>query len=252
MLKREMERQGQRLFRWRSYLPLALLPLVVLVFLQSGWMESVLGEGVENAWDFFCLAVALSGLAMRAYISGHVPAGTSGRNTKAQKADVLNTTGVYSLMRHPLYFANFIGFIAMVLLVKSIVFTLFAATAFFLYYERIVAAEESFLESKYGTLYREWAARTPAFFPPPSRWVAPTLPFSWRAAVNREFHGLLLIATVFFISELSEATVLEHRSVASWMHDEPFWILFFAASAIVYLAMRVVRKQTTWLVVPGR
>jgi len=252
MLKHEMERQGQRLFRWRSYLPLILLPLVVLVFLQSGWMESLLGERVENAWDFFCLAVALSGLAMRAYISGHVPAGTSGRNTKAQKADVLNTTGAYSLLRHPLYFANFIGFIGMVLLVKSIVFILFAATAFFVYYERIMVAEENFLETKYGALYRKWAARTPVFIPRPSLWVASKLPFSWRASVNREFHGLFLIATVFFISELSEATVLEHRTATSWVHDEPFWTLFFAASAVVYLAMRMVRKHTTWLVVSGR
>ena len=252
MLKDDMERHGQWLFRWRSYLPLVLLPIVVLVFLQSRWMMELLGVRVEEAWDYLCLTIAIGGLLLRAFIVGYVPAGTSGRSTDVQRANALNTTGAYSVVRHPLYFANFIIFIAFAMLLKSLVFILFAAAAFFIYYERIVLAEEDFLQRKYGEQYRLWAERTPSFVPRPSAWVPAALPFSWKTALSREFHGLFLIATVFFISELAEAMVLEHRTFASWFHEEPVWLVFFVFSAAIYMVLVVVCKRTALLRVSGR
>ena len=185
MLKDDMVRQGNWLFRWRSYLPLILLPVAVSVFQYTGWMSAAFGEPVEEGYDYFCLLIALAGLAMRVGTVGFVPAGTSGRNTHAQNAAALNTTGFYSLSRHPLYFANFLVFIAFVLLLKSFVFTLFSGVVYFIYYERIMLAEEQFLESLYGQSYRDWAAKTSAFLPRLSGWAAPALPFSWRSASRK-------------------------------------------------------------------
>ncbi|MGB8874133.1 MAG: hypothetical protein WCC75_12145, partial [Desulfobaccales bacterium] len=39
---------------------------------------------------------------------GLPPRGTSGRNTQGQVAETLNTTGIYSLVRNPLYLGNFL------------------------------------------------------------------------------------------------------------------------------------------------
>lgn len=252
MLKDDMVRQGNWLFRWRSYLPLMLLPVAILVFQNSGWMTQLFGEAVEEGYDYLCLVIAFSGLAIRIATVGFVPAGTSGRNTTAQNAKALNTTGLYSQMRHPLYFANFLVFIAFVLLFKSLVFTLFAAVAYFIYYERIMLAEESFLESLYGQKFRDWAKATPAFLPRLSGWVAPSLPFSWRAAAGREFHTVFLIASVFFLSELLEGTLVDGLSVGNWMREEPFWSWLLLSGAAVYLVVRLVKKRTKWLVVAGR
>jgi protein-S-isoprenylcysteine O-methyltransferase Ste14 len=252
MLKDDMVRQGNWLFRWRSYLPLILLPVAVSVFQNTGWMAQTLGEPFEDGYDYFCLLIALTGFAVRVATVGFVPAGTSGRNTHAQNASTLNTTGFYSLSRHPLYLANFLVFISFVLLLKSFVFTLFAGVVYFIYYERIMLAEEQFLENLYGQAYRDWAARTPAFLPRLTGWVRPALSFSWRSAVGREFHTVLLIAAVFFATEMLESVLVDRESFTQWLRDEPVWAWILCGSGAIYLLVRTLKKRTTWLAVAGR
>ncbi len=106
-LREEMERSGNWLFRWRSYLPLLLLLPMTLAIERSHAL------GVRDArpdfWPLVCMGVSFFGLAIRVAAVGYAPAGTSGRNTKAgQVARSLNTTGMYSLVRHPLYLGNFV------------------------------------------------------------------------------------------------------------------------------------------------
>ena len=104
-LREEFEHSGNWLFRWRSYVPLALL--IVMVLALANFKHPAGNHRPDMLWDLFCLAVAMSGLGLRIYIVGHAPDRTSGRNTKSQVADTLNMTGMYSAVRHPLYFANF-------------------------------------------------------------------------------------------------------------------------------------------------
>jgi protein-S-isoprenylcysteine O-methyltransferase Ste14 len=252
MLQQELVSQGNWLFRWRSYLPFLILPLAATSFRNSTWVNEAFGNGFEEACDITCYLLALAGLALRVLTVGFVPAGTSGRNAVQQNADALNTTGIYSLVRHPLYFANFIVFIAFILLFKSFLLALFMSVAYFLYYERIMMAEEKFLETKYEDRYRAWAAKTPAFLPRLSGLVAPALPFSWRSALLREFHTLFLITTAFAIVEMLEALVLENQTFVEWLADEPVWPVLFVFSAVVYLVVRVIKKKTRWLKVKGR
>jgi protein-S-isoprenylcysteine O-methyltransferase Ste14 len=252
LLKHLMIRQGHWLFRWRSYLPLLVLPLAVQSFLGSGWMTAQFGDVGEEIWDFFCLSVALLGLAIRILTAGFVPRGTSGRNTGRQKADTLNTTGMYSLVRHPLYLGNFLVFMGFVLLLKSGLFALFAAVIYVVYYERIILAEEEFIAGRHGDAFKAWAGVTPVIAPNFRNWVTPALPFSWRSALTREFHTLFLIAVVFFISELLEGVVLEGSTIQAWVAHEPQWLALAGASAVLYIVVRTVKKTTSWLDVAGR
>jgi protein-S-isoprenylcysteine O-methyltransferase Ste14 len=252
MLQRELVRQGNWLFRWRSYLPFLILPLAITSFRSSTWVNEAFGNSFEEAWDIVCYALALIGLALRVATVGFVPRGTSGRNAVKQNAEVLNTTGMYSVVRHPLYFANFIVFVAFVLLFKSLLLVLLMGLAYFLYYERIMMAEEKFLDDKYGNRYRAWAAKTPAFFPRLSGFVRPALPFSWRSALLREFHTFFLISAAFAIVEMLEAMLLEGQSFAEWLADEPIWPAVFVFSLLTYLVVRTIKKNTNWLKVRGR
>ncbi len=252
MLQQELVRQGNWLFRWRSYLPFLILPLAATSFRNSTWFNDAFGNGLEEAWDIVCYVLALGGLALRVAIVGFVPAGTSGRNAVRQNADVLNTTGMYSVVRHPLYFANFVIFLAFVLLFKSFLLVLLMSLAYFLYYERIMMAEEKFLEEKYGDQYRDWAAKTPAFLPRPYGFVRPALSFSWRSALLREFHTLFLISAAFATVEMLEALVLENQTFRVWLIDEPIWPVVFVFSALVYLIVRTIKRRTHWLKVKGR
>lgn len=252
MLQQELVRQGNWLFRWRSYLPFLILPLAAASFRNSGWFIDTFGNGLEEAWDIACYVLALVGLGLRIVIVGYVPSGTSGRNAVEQRADVLNTSGMYSVVRHPLYFANFIVFIAFILLFKSLLLVLFMALAYFLYYERIMLAEEQFLEGKYGESYRAWAGKTPAFLPRLTGFVRPSLPFSWRSALVREFHTLFLISAAFALVEMLEALILEKQNFSEWIADEPVWMVVFVAIATIYVCMYTIKKRTNWLKVKGR
>jgi protein-S-isoprenylcysteine O-methyltransferase Ste14 len=252
MLRDDMARQGHWLFSWRSYLPLIIIPAAITVFPQSGWMTDLFGEAVEEAYDIACFMLSLAGIAVRVLTVGFVPAGTSGRNTRRQKADVLNTSGMYALVRHPLYFGNFLVFLGVVLTIKSGLFALFASAAYLLYYERIMMAEEQFLDQRYGETYRRWAAQTPAFLPQLTCWIAPALPFSWRSVLRREFHTVFLVATLFLVSELAEAIFIEGYSFSGALIDEWLWVAIFVLSATFYLVVMTMKKRTRWLEVVGR
>jgi protein-S-isoprenylcysteine O-methyltransferase Ste14 len=180
------------------------------------------------------------------------PRATSGRNTNGQKAAALNTTGLYAVVRHPLYLGNFFVFMAFVLLLKSGLFAVLAALGYLAYYERIILAEEEFLAERHGAAFRDWAGRTPVIIPRPRNWVAPDLPFSWRSALRREFHTVFLIAAVFFVSELLESVVLERSTVTAWLREEPLWAILLAAAAMLYVVVMTAKKATRWLDVAGR
>lgn len=126
-LNDELERQGNWLFCRRSHLPILVLAAAFLDFLHGLIAPNDFFAFVRDAFPhyrYFCLAVSLAGLAVRIHTVGHAPAGTSGRNTRGQVADTLNTTGFYSIIRHPLYFGNLLISLGIVLLTADPYFVL--------------------------------------------------------------------------------------------------------------------------------
>ena len=96
------------------------------------------------------------GLALRAAVVGRTPHRTSGRNTLEQVADSLNTTGMYSLVRHPLYLGNFVGWLGVALFPRDPVVLLGSVLAYAIYYERIMMAEERFLRGRFGGAFERF------------------------------------------------------------------------------------------------
>ncbi|MCK7542256.1 MAG: isoprenylcysteine carboxylmethyltransferase family protein [Marinilabiliales bacterium] len=82
-----------------------------------------------------------------------------------QLADELNTTGIYSVVRHPLYVGNFLMWLGPVLFLRSVWCIIIFVLAFWIYYERIIFAEEQYLRRKFGEAYDTWAFRVKAVIP---------------------------------------------------------------------------------------
>ena len=239
----EFQSQGNWLFRWRSYLPLMLVALIGVAFKQS---EALFQTYFHEWWEIICLGISFCGLAIRAITVGHAPARTSGRNVTRQVADHLNTTGAYSIVRHPLYLGNFfiglgISFVLLVWWLPAIYALLFCV-----YYERIMFTEEMFLHRKFGLAFDEWAKATPAFWPRLSRWRRPDLPFSIRNVLRREYTGLAVV-----ILGHSGMEFAEHEFVKQYPW-ETFWSMLASAGIIAYLVLRLLKRRTTLLDVPGR
>ncbi|MDA0999671.1 MAG: isoprenylcysteine carboxylmethyltransferase family protein [bacterium] len=252
LLSDKMAIQGNSWFRWRSYLPIILAPAAVLAAMDAGPFETMMGKSVENPWDLFALAVSFLGLIVRACVVGDTPRGTSGRNTRRQRADSLNTTGMYSITRNPLYFGNFLILLGFALAIKIWWFVLLTLILFALYYERIIFAEEIFLSKKFGAAYENWAAKTRVFFPSPVLWKGPELPFSFRTVLRREYHGFYLIVLIHFLADAVTDLLGKNEPLQTFLAEDFLWVYFFLISTLIYLAIRILHKYTRLLHVAGR
>jgi len=236
-------RSGQWLFRHRGFLPLI---GVALLFTQ---IASVAIPGQPDAvpmtWPLVCFGISLVGLAVRAYTIGCAAPGTSGRNRDTQVARSLNTTGMYSIVRHPLYLGNYLGWLGPVLLPLRVWPAIVIGLMFWLYYERIMFAEEEFLRGQYGQAFVNWSARTPAFIPKFRHWVPPETPFHLRPVLRREYSSLLQLVLIFAALNVAEWKV----SFGVWRID-PFWLGALILGIVVAVVLRVVRRHTTLLAKP--
>jgi protein-S-isoprenylcysteine O-methyltransferase Ste14 len=247
MISELIARQGDFLFRWRSYIILIFLPLGVISAFSPEFVEVRFGQAADWAFDAACLALAFIGLGIRMVTVGHTPKGTSGRNTANQVADTLNTTGMYSLVRNPLYLGNAVIYMAFALFTQNVCFVLVMGLFLVIYLERIIATEEKFLLAKFGEEYRQWAVRVPAFIPDFSLWSPHTLPFSSRNVLRREYSGFLgIIAAMTFFHYLREF-LAEGETIMGTA-----WLTLLTFGAVVYLVLRTLKKRTTILDVPGR
>jgi protein-S-isoprenylcysteine O-methyltransferase Ste14 len=238
-------REGHWLFRHRSVLPFVLIaPLA-----WSLWNFRPVGgdPALQEAWNWLCVAISLGGYLIRVTTVGYVPQGTSGRNTREQIATTLNTTGWYSVTRNPLYLGNFLVGLGIPLTTHDPLLVLLFVAAFWIYYERIISAEESFLTTQFGATYRHWAQLTPAFLPRCRGWIAPVLPYCWRTVLRREYTTLLLVGLFYFSIDLLETFVVTGRIAPRWS-----WSLLLVATTIAFVGLRYLKKHTTLLDVAGR
>ena len=245
LLHKESASQGNWLFRWRSYIPLVVIPLMIPPLLEYSYPHE--SHTCDQLWEIACLSLSLLGLAIRAITVGFVPGGTSGRNTRSQIADSLNTTGIYSVMRNPLYVGNFFMMLGVVMFLQSFWLGLTFSVLFWFYYERIILAEEAFLLAKFGEEYERYADRTPALIPRFRGWIRPELPFSLRTVLRREYSSLFALITCFFTVEVLTDLVNSGR-----FEFDVFWLIVFALAALTYLTLRTLKKRTTLLNVEGR
>lgn len=245
-IHKELEKHGNWLFRRRSYLPLLILPILFIALNESEFLKRVLKVS-DHFWEIFCLLLSFVGLAIRCLTIGYIPKGTSGRNTKKQIAEALNTTGMYSIVRHPLYLGNFIIFWGVILFIQVWWFVLIAVLAFFIYYERIIFAEEGFLRVKYGALFLEWAEKTPAFLPKFKSWRKPALPFSFKNVLKREYTAFFVITISFPVLDSLEGLFVEGKFKVDFG-----WGLLFIIGLITYLVLRTLKKRSKLLDVDGR
>ncbi len=240
-------RQGDWLFRWRSYVLLGFLPLGLLAISRPEAVETHFGDMADFFYEFACTALAFLGLGLRAFTVGFVPAGTSGRNTRSQIASTLNTTGIYSLTRNPLYLGNAMIYMAIALFTQDIYFSILMLLFLVIYLERIIATEERFLAEKFGSAYLDWSSHVPAFFPRLTGWKAPSLPFSVRNVLRREYSGLFAIIVVLFAIETIRDLLVEQE-----LEVDSEWLAAFIAAAAIYISLRSLKKYTAFLKVDGR
>ena len=238
-LQEELEVQGNWLFQRRGWLPYTILAvgLGVFAYVQTHPEAHFLKERHWWAYGWVCLAVSLVGLAIRAFTVGHAARRTSGRNTAGQVADELNTSGIYATVRHPLYVGNFLMWLGPAMLTGHAWFLAVFCLAYWLYYERIMYAEEQFLRGKFGERYVAWASGVPAFLPRVSAYRGADLAFDWPKVLRREKTGLLALAATFLAFDLLGRYLRDAEPSV-----DPALLAFALLSLAYYALMKVVMR----------
>ena len=236
---------GNWLFRWRSYLPLLFIFVLLPGLLAFNYPKGL--HEYDLIWEMFCVSVSFLGLFIRCYTIGYIPKGTSGRNTRNQKADSLNIAGSYSLLRNPLYLGNFFMCLGVIMFVHLWWIILIYILVFWLYYERIIFAEEEFLKKTFGKQYQDYVNCTPAFIPKFKNWQSPNLPFSFRNVLKREYSSLFALISAFAIMEISSDYIVNKRIIV-----DKAWLYLFLVGFGIYITLMTLKKKTVFLHVEGR
>ncbi len=239
------ERLGGWLFRYRSYIPPVLLVVLIVALLDGGDRRPA--PGLDRRFLGLGLLPAGLGFALRAFVVGTAPRGTSGRSTVGQVAEVLNTSGAYSVVRHPLYLANFLLWIGLAATTGVWWAPLAIGAAFALCYRPIVAAEEAFLRRQFGAAFVAWAEATPAFWPDVRQWRPAPLAFSLKIVLRQEYYGLFTIVLFLTALELA-ANVIDG---GGW-RVSPAWLLLLGATTVTAGVLRWLQRHTSILDVEGR
>ncbi len=248
-LLEEFEKQGVWLFRYRGIIPIGVLLIGALLIVYSEFYPEtfILKNTIyEIYYESFCLLLSLIGLAIRVYTVGHTPKNTSGRNVKAQLADTLNTTGIYSVVRHPLYLGNFFMWLGPAMLTQNFWFIVAFCLFYWVYYERIMFAEEQFLRRKFGEVYTNWAENVNAFFPAFKNFKKSVLPFSWKKVLKKEKNGLVALFLIFCTFDIAGELIRQEDNY------NYFLIAACGLSVVLYIVLKILKKQTKVLDQKGR
>jgi len=98
--------------------------------------------------------VALPGLALRAWATGHL-----------RKNDALATTGPYAYTRNPLYLGSFVIGLGFTIAAGRLILGLVFAVLFLGIYVPVMRVETKTLDELFGKDYQEYAAAVPLFLP---------------------------------------------------------------------------------------
>lgn len=240
------ETEGNMLFRHRGQIPIVLFLLAIPVVYYTN-VDYLAGKP-EEVLTVLAILLSAFGFVIRAIAIATTPKGTSGRNTKeGQVAESLNTTGIYSMVRHPLYVGNYFMWIGIVLYTFNFWFVIVVTLLFWLYYERIMYAEERFLERKFGDAYMSWANATPAFIPMFGKYVKNVVPFSFKSVLRREYSGVL--ATVLGFVFINDLRIYFTNGEINW--NTPWHIALLAALLFAFI-LRSLKHYTSVLNEEGR
>lgn len=204
-LVHSFEKKGNTLFKYRGQIPVILFVMAIPVVYFTDVTEIIKNEQLYYIFTGAAIAMSILGQVIRAIAIGTSNKNTSGRNTKEQVAEALNTKGIYSTVRHPLYLGNYFMWIGIVAFTFNIWFIITVSLMFWLYYERIMFAEERFLERKFGDSYVNWSNSVPAFWPSMKNYQKGDIPFSMKTIMRREYSGITATALGFiFVAYLRE------------------------------------------------
>jgi protein-S-isoprenylcysteine O-methyltransferase Ste14 len=140
-------------FRTRIGLALLILLLPVLLFTRPRWADNDVVLFLGNALGLLMIALGILGrLWCTLYIGG-------------RKANELQRTGPYSIVRHPLYVGSLLMTMGFAVMTVNPLALIIMLAYFAVQYAVTIGFEEKVLAAKFGEDYRDFERTVPRFIP---------------------------------------------------------------------------------------
>ena len=238
-LLHSLEEGGKILFRYRGQIPVLLFLTAVPVIYFTDY-ELLDGDFIL-ATKLVAVLISATGFGIRIYTIGTSAPNTSGRNTQEQVADTLNCTGIYSIVRHPLYLGNYLMWAGTLLYTLDACFFIIASLLFWIYYERIMFAEERYLERKFNLSFLNWSQHTPAFLPSFKQYKPSQYSFSLRKVLRKEYSGFLAMVVGFVFVE-----TLQNSFTAGKFNVDQITLFILGFAIILTLVVKFISKRWSY------
>jgi protein-S-isoprenylcysteine O-methyltransferase Ste14 len=226
---------GAAVFRYRN----AMFPVASLLILLPGSPLFTNGAVAMLAGLF----VALVGQCIRATTIGFDYIIRGGRDGHVY-AEGLVTGGMYQVCRNPMYVGNILILAGLAIAANTWACLVIALLAFVFFYVAIVAAEERFLEGKFGAGYRDYMKAVPRWLPSRAIWRSSRQgsgSIHWRRILVKEYGtpmGWWLLLIFASWVQLRRGGQLER-------HQDLFQALLIAGAAlgVAWIVIRVLKKS---------
>jgi protein-S-isoprenylcysteine O-methyltransferase Ste14 len=231
----QMEKLGNQFFKYRGQIPAIFF--LIAFFLMHYYPET--NNWLDQTNVLISLFLVLLGHLIRALAVGKRAAHTSGRNRDEQVAEALNSTGIYSMVRHPLYLGNITTYMGWVVFTGIDWLIPIMLVGFLFYYRFIIYAEEQFLTRKFGQDYLDWKSSTPLLLPAFWKFRANPQPFSWKVVVENEYSGMAASMTTAWVLKAFQWYVL------GVFQQKVIVLVVFALFILVFTyGLRYLKKKT--------
>jgi len=229
------EKLGNQFFKYRGQIP-AFIFLIAFILMHI-YPETEIWLNSTNT--YLALLLVVIGHLVRALAVGKRAAHTSGRNRDEQVAEALNSTGIYSMVRHPLYLGNITTYMGWVVFTGIWWLIPIMLLVFLFYYRFIIYAEEQFLTRKFGQDYLDWKSATPLLLPAFWKFKANPQPFSFKTVLENEYSGIAASMTTAWVLLAFQWYVLGQ------FQEKSLLILAIALFITVFtLGLRYLKKKT--------
>ena len=220
---------GDACFRFRA---ISVVPVILLIFFV---FDPLHAGSFDPALNILGFLIALAGATTRLVAVGFAKPFTSGRENFL-KAENLNTSGLYAIVRNPLYVGNFLVYNGVLIAYASPAALVLFNAFFIANYYFIILSEENYLEKQFGEVYNEYRRAVPKVIPRPSLYRKYDRPFSWTRAIYKEKNTTCYWIFFFTVAMLIKQYRLNGGAI------EYFWWL--AAPVLGLFALNAILTAT--------
>lgn len=233
----QLEKLANQFFKYRGQIPV-LFFIVAFVLMHYYPMSQ---NWLNPSYTIVAVGLVVLGHFIRALAVGKRAAHTSGRNRDEQVAEALNATGIYSMLRHPLYLGNITTYIGWAVFTGIDWLVPLFLVLFVAYYRLIIYAEEQFLTRKFGQDYLDWKKQTPLLLPAFWKFKPNEQPFSLKVVLENEYSGWAASMTTAFVLLLFQWFVLD----IIWQGQNQTKLFAMALFIVAFgFGMRYLKKKT--------